>query len=119
MAREHLFKVTFINNGKLYEVYTREVSQSSLIGFVEIGDYVFGEGTSLVIDPSEERLKKELSDVKRSYIPIHSVIRIDEVEKKGISKISELSTDGNVISPFPTSSLYPPESSSDDSDSSQ
>lgn len=108
MAREHLFKVSFINNGKLYEVYTREVSQSSLLGFVEIGGYVFGEATSLVIDPSEERLKKELSDVKRSYIPIHSIIRIDEVEKKGISKISELTRDGNVISPFPAGGIMPP-----------
>ena len=101
MAQKHLFKVTFINNGKMYEVFTREVCQSSLLGFVEIGEYVFDSATSIVIDPSEERLKKEMADVKRSYIPIHSIIRIDEVEKKGISKISELSKDGKVITPFP------------------
>lgn len=94
-------------------MFAKQVSQSSMLGFIEIGDYVFGESTSLVIDPSEERLKKEFSGVKRSYIPLHSVIRIDEVEKKGISKISELSKDGNVITPFPSGGLIPPEPTKD------
>ena len=109
------FKVTFINNNKLYEVFATEVCQSSLLGFVEIGGYVFGEASGLVIDPSEERLKKEFSGVKRSYIPLHSVIRIDEVEKSGINKISDLPKDGNVISPFPSSNILTPGNTEDES----
>ena len=105
MAKKQLFKITFINNSKLYEVYARQVCQSSLLGFVEIGDYVFGESGGIVIDPSEERLKKEFSGVTRSYIPMHSVIRIDEVDKKGVNKISDLPKDGNVITPFPNNQL--------------
>lgn len=108
MAKSTIFKVTFINNGKLYEVYAKQVCQSSLLGFVEIGDYVFDKNSGIVIDPSEERLKKEFSDIKRSYIPMHSVIRIDEVKKKGISKISDLPKDGNVISPFTGSPIVAP-----------
>ena len=65
-----------------------------------VEDLVFGEKTTVVVDPSEERLQREFEGVKRSYLPMHSVIRIDEVEKKGQSRITEVSKDGNVA-PFP------------------
>jgi len=113
MTKELIFKLSFINDGKLYEMYAKKVCQSSLFGFIEVEEYLFGENSSLVIDPSEDRLKKEFNGVKRSYIPINSIIRIDEVEKKGMSKISKLSENNsnNVITPFPNSTIIPPESS--------
>jgi hypothetical protein len=95
-----LYKVTFLNQGQVYEVYARRVNQGGLLGFVEIEGLVFGEKTTVVVDPSEERLQREFEGVKRSYLPMHSVIRIDEVEKKGQSRITEVSKDGNVA-PFP------------------
>ncbi len=113
MTKKHYFKVTYINNGKLYELFAEEVCQSSLLGFVEIGGYVFGDSGGIVIDPSEERLKKEFSGVKRSYIPIHSIIRIDEVEKRGVNKISDLPKDGNVT-PFPAGNFMPSASDNDE-----
>ena len=79
---KQIYKVIFYNQGELYEIYARQVSQGNLYGFVEIEQLVFGEKTSLVVDPSEERLKSEFSDVKRTYIPMHAVVRIDEVEKE-------------------------------------
>lgn len=85
-----------MNQGKIYEIFARQITQSSMYGFVEIEELVFGEKTSLVVDPSEERLKDEFAGVKRTYIPMHSVIRIDEVEKRGTAKI--LSMDGEVTS---------------------
>ena len=96
MVSKTLFKVSFVNQGKIYEIFAQQVSQSSMYGFVEVEELVFGEKTSLVVDPSEERLKDEFSGVKRTYIPMHSVIRIDEVEKRGTAKI--LSMDGEVAS---------------------
>jgi hypothetical protein len=71
----------------VYEVYARSVSQGGLFGFVEIGDLVFGTRTSLVLDPAEEQLKSEFTGVGRSYIPMHAIIRIDEVEKEGPVKV--------------------------------
>ena len=103
MASNHIFKVLFVNQGKVYEVYARKVSHGSLLGFVEIEELVFGERAGLVVDPSEERIKNEFEGVKRSYLPLHSVLRIDEVSKRGVSKISQF--DGNVT-PFPTP-IYP------------
>ncbi len=104
MASKTLFKVSFVNQGKIYEMFARQISQSSMYGFVEIEELVFGEKTSLVVDPAEERLKDEFSGVKRTYIPMHSVIRIDEVEKRGTAKI--LSLEGEATSMSSLSPAY-------------
>jgi hypothetical protein len=72
-----IYKVTFLNKGQIYEVFTKQVYQSELYGFIEIEDYIFGERSQLVVDPSEEKLKAEFSGVKRSFIPMQAIIRID------------------------------------------
>ena len=95
MAKKNLFKVIFVNQGKVYEVYARGVSQSSMYGFVEVEDLSFGERSAVVIDPAEERLKTEFQGVKRTYIPMHAVVRIDEVETQGVAKIVPLDARGS------------------------
>ena len=94
-----IYKITFLNKGKVYEVFAKQVYQSDLYGFVEVEDYMFDAKTQMVVDPSEEKLKAEFNGVKRSFINIQAIIRIDEVEKSGVSKISN----GDNISPFPVS----------------
>ena len=49
-----------------------------MYGFVVIEDIVFGKNTSLVVDPSEEKLKTEFENVKRFYIPDWYVYYDDE-----------------------------------------
>ena len=87
MAERQLYKLIFMNQGQVYEIYARSIGQGSLFGFIEVEELVFGERSSVVVDPSEEKLKTEFDSVKRTYIPIHAVIRIDEVDKQGASKI--------------------------------
>ena len=99
MASNPLYRISFLNQGKVYEVYARGVSQGAMFGFVEVEGLEFGKRTSLVVDPGEERIKAEFSGVPRTYIPMHCVLRIDEVEKRGVSKIST-AEDGN-IAQFP------------------
>lgn len=101
MTRKSTYRVTFHNQGKVYEIYARKVAQGGLLGFVEIEDIVFGEKTTVVVDPSEEHLKSEFNGVKRTYIPMHAVVRIDEVEKTGQSKITEALGRGEKVTPFP------------------
>jgi hypothetical protein len=86
---EPIYKVIFLNQNHVYEVYAKHVYQSDMYGFIEIEEFVFGERSQMIVDPSEERLKNEFASVARSYIPIHSLVRIDEVEKEGVSKISD------------------------------
>ncbi|HQU16752.1 MAG: hypothetical protein B7Z66_11300 [Chromatiales bacterium 21-64-14] len=109
MASKRIYRVVFLNQGRVYEVYARAVSQGGLYGFVEVSDLIFGEKSSVVVDPSEERLRTEFSGVKRFHVPLHAVVRIDEVEKQGACKISEWPGKGASVMAFPMAA-YPPDS---------
>jgi hypothetical protein len=100
-AKRHIYKVIFINQGKVYEIYAKEVHQSGMFGFIEVEKLVFGAKSTVVLDPSEEHLKSEFHGVNRIYIPMHSIIRIDEVEKEGQGKITPVSKDNTNVTPFP------------------
>ncbi len=86
-AKPHLYRAAFHNQGQVYEIYAREVSHGAMPGFVEIGKLVFGEKSTVLVDTSEEKLKNEFAGVERFYIPLHAVIRIDEVSKQGPARI--------------------------------
>jgi len=69
------------------------------VGFCRNRRVGFGERSQILVDPGEEKLKNEFSGVKRSYIPLQSIVRIDEVDKEGAARISE---GGSAkIAPFP------------------
>jgi hypothetical protein len=102
-----IYKILFMNQGNLYELYARSVTQGGLYGFVEVEGLSFGEVSKVLVDPSEERLKTEFAGVKRTYIPLYAVIRIDEVEKEGIGKIREVPGQTDNVAPFPMSPYGP------------
>ncbi len=101
MPATHIFKVVFHSHGKVYEIYARKVGHGSLFGFVEVEELIFGERSAVVVDPSEEKIKSEFEGVKRTCIPLHSVIRIDEVRKSGVSKVSAVDASNVTQFPFP------------------
>lgn len=88
-AESPLYRVLFVNQDKVLEVYARQIYQSDLYGFIEVEELVFGEKSSVVVDPSEEKLRQEFQGVKRSYIPMHAIVRIDEVERLGVTRVRE------------------------------
>ena len=106
MASSHIFKIMFVNQGKVYEIYARKVGQGRLFGFIDVEELVFGERSTVVLDPGEERIKSEFMGVKCTMLPMHSVLRIDAVKKQGVSKISALEGGSN-IAQFPVS-MFPP-----------
>src|SRR5690606_26239064 len=75
-----IYRVIFLNQGQIYEIYAAQIYQSELYGFIEVEEFLFGERSQMVVDPSEERLKSEFAGVQRSFIPMHAIIRVDEVE---------------------------------------
>lgn len=95
-----VYKVIFHNQGKIYELHASNVSQGSMYAFVEIEGIIFDEHTELLVDPTEEKLKAEFAGVEKTYVPMHSIIRIDEVSKQGSNKIVDADASGN-ITPFP------------------
>ena len=100
------FRVLFHNQNKIYEIYAHQVSQSTMMGFIEVGELIFGERSKLLVDPAEEKLKTEFGGVKFTYIPHHSVIRIDEVEKEGKNKIHD--AEGANVTAIPGSHFSQP-----------
>ncbi len=101
MAISHIFRIMFVNQGKVYEIYARRVSHGELFGFIEVEELIFGERATVVVDPAEERIKGEFDGVKRTYLPLHSILRIDEVKKQGVSKITALEGAGANVTQFP------------------
>lgn len=96
-----IYRISFVNQDKVYEVFAKQVYEADLYGFVVVEELVFGTQSELLIDPAEERLKTEFEAVTRTFIPMHAIIRIDEVEKPGISKIHPVNgASTNNVSPF-------------------
>lgn len=107
MKTKSVYRVLFRNQENLYELYARKVGQGTLFAFVEVEEILFGNRGGVLVDPSEERLKSEFAGVKRTYIPLQAVVRIDEVEKEGANKIVALAgSQGNVTHfPMPPGSI--------------
>ena len=99
MTAKRIYKIIFVSQGQMYEIYARSVGHGALFGFVEVEKLVFGERSSVVVDPSEEKIKTEFAGVTRTYLPMHAIVRIDEVEKQGTSKISKF--EGGNVTQFP------------------
>ena len=106
MRKNKLYKVTFLSHGKSIELYARHVASSELWGFTEVGELVFDAPTAaLVVDPTEERLRDEFKDTTMLHVPMHAIVRIEEVAKRGPLAIRDVTDGGNKIMPFP---LAPP-----------
>ena len=96
-----LYKITFLNHSKIYVLYAHHVSASHLWGFNQIGDFVFDVHDGVVVDPTEERLRTEFGETQMLHLPMQSIIRVEEVSKKGKSSIRDSTSADNVITPFP------------------
>lgn len=91
-----LYRISFAVQDAVYEIYARSICESDIFGFLEVEEIVFGEQSALLVDPVEEKLKTEFKSVKRTYVPMHNIFRIDEVESQGVAKIHSRSSDTNV-----------------------
>jgi len=104
MKTKNVYKIIFIQLGEIYEVFAKQIYQSDMYGFIEVEEYIFNKDKQLVVDPSSEKLKNEFNNVERSYIPVNSILRIDEVNETGEPKIKE---NKGQISPLPIN-IQPP-----------
>jgi hypothetical protein len=101
MGNRILYKVTFLSAGKIYELYARRVSSGALWGFTEISDLVFDVNDGVVIDPTEERLRDEFGHTRVLHLPMQTILRIEEVDRKNPAAIRDASSGEKVITPFP------------------
>ena len=97
---DKLFRIAFLNHGKVYELFCSVVCSSDLLGFVEVSGLIFGEKNSLVVDPTEEKMRDEFDGVEVLHLPIHSVLRVEQVKKRGQAVIRDRES-GEKVTPFP------------------
>jgi len=102
MEKKKLYRIAFLNQGKVYELFCTAVCTSQLFGFIEVSGLVFGEKDAVVIDPTEEKMRDEFDGVEILYLPMHSVLRIEQVRKKGQAVIRDRES-GEKVTPFPIS----------------
>ncbi|AKS41965.1 hypothetical protein WM2015_1595 [Wenzhouxiangella marina] len=96
-----MYKITFFNQGQVYELFCGKVHGSELAyGFIEISELIFDDGDSVVIDPTEERMREEFADVEVMHLPAHAVVRIEKVRKRGNCVIRD-SKSGEKVTPLP------------------
>lgn len=101
MTSKTLHKVTFLSHGKIYELYAQRVESGRLWGFIEVSELVFDVHDGLVVDPTEERLQAEFGNTRTLHLPMQSVLRIEDVERKGPSAIRDATSGERVVTPFP------------------
>ena len=101
MAIRRLYKVSFLSAGRIYELYARKVASSELWGFTEVSELVFDVGEGVVVDPTEERLRDEFAATKRLHLPMQSILRVEEVERRGAARIRDAASGEAVVTPFP------------------
>lgn len=102
-----LYKVVFQNQGEIVELYARQGGQGGLFGFVEVEDLVFGARSEVVVDPAEEGLRAEFGAARRLHLPLHAVLRIEEVEREGVARSRPARPAGSVVAPFPVPIFTP------------
>jgi hypothetical protein len=101
MRKSRLYKVTFLDQGRSCELYARQVQSSELWGFTMIGELVFeAPGEQLIVDPAEERLRDEFAGTRVLHLPIQSILRIEEVDRRSTPQIRDAAT-GEKVTPFP------------------
>jgi hypothetical protein len=102
MAADQIYRVSFLKHGKVYEMYCNSVGTSDLWGFVDLNGLIFGESDAVVVDPTEEKMRDEFEGVEVLYLPLHSVLSIEQVKKRGKAVIRDRES-GEKVTPFPLS----------------
>ena len=77
------------------------MGSSALWGFTEVSGLVFDVRDGVLVDPTEERLRDEFADTRVLHLPMQSVIRVEEVARKGQSAIRDATSGEKVVTPFP------------------
>lgn len=99
--KKTLYKIVFQSQGQVVELYARHLSQGGLFGFIEVEELVFGARSELVVDPSEEGIRNEYGGARRLFLPLHAILRIEEVEREGPARVRPGKEAAGIVTPFP------------------
>ena len=78
-APASLYRVVLQSPDEQCELYAVRVAQGHLPAFLELEQIVFADRASGHASAAQERLRSALAEVKRCYIPLARIVRIDEI----------------------------------------
>ncbi|GAB1534709.1 hypothetical protein ADMFC3_03400 [Geovibrio sp. ADMFC3] len=78
--KKKLFRIDFINAAKEnLTIHASNVNPSSFLGLIEVTDIVFMDSSEIILNPQDDKIKKEFKNVERTFLPLNSIVRIDEI----------------------------------------
>lgn len=77
---ERYYRIQFYDSKKeIMTFFAKKVNPSSFIGLIEVSEILFMD-SEIIINPDDEKVRKEFSGVSSTYLPLNTILRIDEVE---------------------------------------
>ena len=65
-----IYRILFVEQEEVKEIYAQYISEETLVGFIE-ADTILNQGSRKpALSPNQ---------VRRCYIPLHTILRIDEI----------------------------------------
>ncbi len=109
MAQKQFFRIIFQSQNGVIELHVRQIYQSELCGFIEVEELIFKNRYPTFINLEKEKVKSIFDNVKRSFIPISAIIRIDELENN--KEVEDSASLNSIVSFLHTKKKLTPNSS--------
>ena len=84
MKKNVLYCITFKTDTEVYNLHCRKITDSSYYGFLQVEEFIFRDQRKYVIEPQDEKVRREFGRLTRTTIPFHSILRIDEYEENEV-----------------------------------
>lgn len=65
-----IYRIVFAQHEDIQEIYAQYISEETLVGFIE---------ADTILEYDQAKNNVNIKEVRRCYIPLHNIIRIDEV----------------------------------------
>jgi|GEM_PF-3381178 len=80
-----VYRTVFTHLDQVYTLYSQGISEETLVGFIEV-DGILSMAQDIVMSTenqeAHEVFRQQLQSIKRTYVPMHAVVRIDEMTRK-------------------------------------
>jgi hypothetical protein len=84
-VKDIVYRTIFTHLDQVYTIYSQGVSEETLVGFIELDSILLVTQDIILSSENQtahEPFMKQIESIKRTYVPMHAVVRIDEMTRK-------------------------------------
>lgn len=75
------YKVQFYDSKKeIMTFFAKKLNPSSFLGLIEVSEILFMD-SEIIINPDDEKVRKEFNGVSKTFLPLNTIVRIDEIDQ--------------------------------------